>query len=553
MSTSQTSKNSAVFELHGGHYDALTGAYIGGTMAHRQTESRTHKAPLEARVWPAVQIASQQNPVAEEVIEKQPVIARPSVASHLPARKPQHSMTLMRHVVKSPHPHRSRQDHLVAEKARRIADEAEQAKLAATDKTAEPEFVPVKVVAKPKLAIADIKPPTTPASGRSPSTGADDKDQDRIAVKIKPKVTQKAAQAGSQPAATTKAKSDAGESESTAITVHTNNNKAAARAVAAAAATRSPQVTQHHKPAAPKAAAVAAPAIAPAVAPVIPPPVSKLAAPAVAAATPKPQPKAASIQAATAGVPVRVTQVPVAEPPAPVDGHSPARVQPRSAANTPDLAQLKTAALQDLQNLGDLDDPTPANHVDSYQGGNLQEHDIFERALAMANSHEQKPDKMLLLKTAKKRKKMRRLASLGASVAVFLLLVGLVAFMNKSAIQLQIASARAGFAASTPDYKPEGFSLGRVTYAPGTIATRYDKDSKAFSIIQKRSNWDSQTLLENFVATTNEDFEGYQVNGRTIYVYGNGKATWVNGGIWYQVQAGEALSNDQLLRVARSM
>ncbi len=78
-------------------------------------------------------------------------------------------------------------------------------------------------------------------------------------------------------------------------------------------------------------------------------------------------------------------------------------------------------------------------------------------------------------------------------------------------------------------------------------------NKQSFTVLQKKSNWDSQTLLENFVATSNEDYQGYQSNGRTVYVYGKGNATWVNGGIWYQIKATGDLANEQLVKIAASM
>lgn len=181
------------------------------------------------------------------------------------------------------------------------------------------------------------------------------------------------------------------------------------------------------------------------------------------------------------------------------------------------------------------------------------EQDIFERALAMATSHEQQPPKQSMLKSAKRRKRARRLVSLAAGMAVFVLLAGFIAYQNKASLQMQMASAKAGFAASDPVYKPEGFAMGKVAYEPGTVTTMYNKSDKSFSIVQKQSNWDSQTLLENFVATSNEDYQGYESNGRTIYLFGNGKATWVDGGVWYQINAGNVLPSDQLVKVAASM
>ena len=181
------------------------------------------------------------------------------------------------------------------------------------------------------------------------------------------------------------------------------------------------------------------------------------------------------------------------------------------------------------------------------------EQDIFEQALALATSHEQKPPKQSLLRAARRRKTMRRVFSIAASAAVFVSLAGFIAYQNKANIELQMASAKAGFPASAAGYTPAGYDMERVAYEAGTVATWYKSNDRTFSVIQKKSKWDSQTLLENHVATTSADYQGYAANGRTVYVYGKGRATWVNGGVWYQINAGDALSNEQLVKVAANM
>jgi hypothetical protein len=141
-----------------------------------------------------------------------------------------------------------------------------------------------------------------------------------------------------------------------------------------------------------------------------------------------------------------------------------------------------------------------------------------------------------------------------ASLALFVALCGFVAVQNRENIQLQLASAKAGFSVSSPLYRPDGYSLNKMTYSAGLAASLYKNQSnQSFTLSQKKSNWDSQTLLENFVATKGDSYKGYQSNGRTVYVFGEGNATWVNGGIWYQIQGADQLTNEQLVKIAASM
>ena len=179
---------------------------------------------------------------------------------------------------------------------------------------------------------------------------------------------------------------------------------------------------------------------------------------------------------------------------------------------------------------------------------------MFEQALASASSHEQPaPKERASAKVRRGARKRRKALSIAAAIAVFVLLAGFVAYQSRASIQLQLASAKAGFSIATPQYKPSGFALGKVSYSPGTASLAYSNGTKQFDVTQKQSNWDSQTLLDNYVATAGKSYQGFQANGRTVYIYGDGNATWVNGGIWYQIHADSSLSSDQLVKIAASM
>jgi hypothetical protein len=184
------------------------------------------------------------------------------------------------------------------------------------------------------------------------------------------------------------------------------------------------------------------------------------------------------------------------------------------------------------------------------------DHDIFAQALAHATSHQERSPKESKMNTAKRSgKRHRKVLGFAAGAAAFVLMCGFVAYQNKANIQLQLASAKAGFSASVPLYKPAGYTMNKLNYSTGAVAMAFQDNStnSAFNVTQKKSNWDSQTLLENFVATSNQPYQGYESAGRTIYVYGQGKATWVNGGIWYQIDGANNLSNEQIVKVAASM
>lgn len=187
------------------------------------------------------------------------------------------------------------------------------------------------------------------------------------------------------------------------------------------------------------------------------------------------------------------------------------------------------------------------------QSNTVRTPDIFEQALARANSHTEKP-------VARRRVKHRRvlgsraLSYSAASLAV-VLLVGFFAWQQKATFTMRYAAGKAGVAATLPGYKPSGFSAGKFTYSPGLVAVNFSNTETGdrFALIERSTGWDSQALLDSFVATKSRSYQTIDAAGRTIYTYGNNNATWVDNGIWYQINSKGSLSTNQLVQVALSM
>lgn len=177
--------------------------------------------------------------------------------------------------------------------------------------------------------------------------------------------------------------------------------------------------------------------------------------------------------------------------------------------------------------------------------------DIFTEALANARSHEQTHEP-----SVRADKKRRRVSVLATATLSLLLIVGVVAYTNTPALSMRVASMKAGFSAKLPDYSPAGFNFGTLSYGRGNVTVSYASAQNAglsYDITQRASNWNSQTLLDNFVQTANKAYQTYQQAGRTIYMYGDNTATWVDSGVWYTVNGNSALSRDQILDLARSL
>ncbi len=184
--------------------------------------------------------------------------------------------------------------------------------------------------------------------------------------------------------------------------------------------------------------------------------------------------------------------------------------------------------------------------------------DHFAAALAGASNHESKPLKKRSLRHRLAHRLGRRSKLVGvlATGLVVLLLGGFFAYQNVPNFAMRVAASRAGFSAALPGYKPAGYALKNpIQYGPGRVSVtfRSSSDDRTFRIVQQSSSWNSETLLDNFVATSRQPYLTYQDKGKTIYIYNGANATWVNGGVWYQVESNASLSSDQLLKIANSL
>jgi hypothetical protein len=173
--------------------------------------------------------------------------------------------------------------------------------------------------------------------------------------------------------------------------------------------------------------------------------------------------------------------------------------------------------------------------------------ELLEKALRNATSHEQKPLK-------KPRRHSRRVGIAAASLAG-LAALGVLASTQLPNLRLHMASAKAGFHVGLPGDQPAGYSLKQLNYGPGTAATtfRSNTDDRVYTITQKSSEWDSAALRDSFVAPADPHYQTVESGGRTIYIYGNHNATWVNAGVWYVIQSNGSLSQHQLVDLATSL
>lgn len=183
----------------------------------------------------------------------------------------------------------------------------------------------------------------------------------------------------------------------------------------------------------------------------------------------------------------------------------------------------------------------------------------FEAALQNATSHQQPHYKASKRRhhAAKKLGLSVRALNIGAISLAVVLLAGFITYQNVPNISMRVASSKAGFNASLPGYTPSGFSMaGPIQTTPGAVTVSFRSNSdgnRAFSVKQTPSNWTSSTLLSNQVAVNQQSYQTYQDKGKTIYIYNGTNATWVNGGVLYEVSGNAQLNSEQLLRIADSL
>lgn len=181
----------------------------------------------------------------------------------------------------------------------------------------------------------------------------------------------------------------------------------------------------------------------------------------------------------------------------------------------------------------------------------------FKKALANAHAHEhhaaKKPRNRRI---AHKLGLSRRGTKFATATLAALLLVGFFAYQNIPNISMRIAATRAGFSAQMPNHTPAGFGVsGPVQYGPGYVAVNFASrsDDQNFKVSQRVSSWNSEALADNFLNENGKQYQTYEDKGRTIYVYDGNNATWVNGGVWYQIEGTNNLKNDELISIASSM
>lgn len=148
----------------------------------------------------------------------------------------------------------------------------------------------------------------------------------------------------------------------------------------------------------------------------------------------------------------------------------------------------------------------------------------------------------------------KRHISLIAGSLAMIVLGGYLTYLNMPNISLRIAASQAGINASYPEYKPAGYSIKKLaSFENNQVVMEYQNHNKTLKLTQQASTWNSKTTLENIVKKrAGEVYHTDQTKGLTIYTYNN-QATWVNGGILYNLTFDDTVSIDQIHKIATSL
>jgi hypothetical protein len=183
---------------------------------------------------------------------------------------------------------------------------------------------------------------------------------------------------------------------------------------------------------------------------------------------------------------------------------------------------------------------------------------VFTHPLAGANAHLALPPKKRRIhqRAADTLRVSTRFVSIAAACLAIIVLSGFFAYQRIPNISMRVAASRAGFTGTIPGTTPAGYAFkGPIKYDNKAIIVNYksNSDNRAFSIIQRPSDWSSDALLTNFVLGTNMRYQTYNNRGLTVYVMDNTSAAWVDNGIWYSLNGTNTLSTEQILAMAASM
>lgn len=189
------------------------------------------------------------------------------------------------------------------------------------------------------------------------------------------------------------------------------------------------------------------------------------------------------------------------------------------------------------------------------QAPKLTAKELKEQAIQRALAAAEKPAQANMGEQITKRMKFgvgRIVLALSCTAAV---IFGIVYFVNLNMPDIQFRAAAMQLNASYPNYLPYNYSPSEISSENNVVTILFKKKTTddAFYIIEEKSSWDSNALVNNYVkGKYGDDYTILREQGLTIYVSGS-NAAWVNGGIVYKLEMKKgSLSKKQISDIAVS-
>ena len=189
----------------------------------------------------------------------------------------------------------------------------------------------------------------------------------------------------------------------------------------------------------------------------------------------------------------------------------------------------------------------------------MSSQEMKERAISDALRKVSTMDKNEARQQQAQKKGFWQRGHLAAAICLALVSVGLLGYLvylNLPDLSVRVAAMNSGIENAYPSYVPMNYRLqGLAKEDGGTVTMVFARnDGSKFTMIEKKSSWDSSALLNNFVKDNwGENYTVAKGQGLTIYISGS-NAVWVNGGVMYQIEAAESvLSADDLHDIAISL
>lgn len=215
----------------------------------------------------------------------------------------------------------------------------------------------------------------------------------------------------------------------------------------------------------------------------------------------------------------------------------------------PKVPTKESTAIESIQ-------PAPTNQPLKNLTPKPQKKSLAEAALERANAHEQPEHAISKWASIKQRlSTMPRSVTFGTAGLIGIAVLSVGWYLSLPNISMQLAANRSGIDATIPSYQPSGYQLNRsIEYEPGKIQLHYNTltDNRSFSIKKAKTDRTSEHLRQ-YVTEHTDTHQAINHKGKTIFVYGNGNAMWIDGGIHYTIQGAYSLNSDQLIRLVESL